>query len=73
MNADRRDEIAMTYWDSESAVQARMRNAGIDGWLLMDFRGTNPFMVRVLGRGGIGGIVTRRTFAWLPEIGRAHV
>ena len=66
MDADRRDEIAMTYWDSESAVQARMRNAGIDGWLLMDFRGTNPFMVRVLGRGGIGGIVTRRTFAWLP-------
>ena len=66
MNADRRDEGAMTYWDSEAEVQRRMRASGVDGWLLMDFRGTNPFMVRVLGRGGIGGIVTRRTFAWLP-------
>ena len=59
-------EVAMTYWDSKGAVQGRMRTSGIDGWLLMDFRGTNPFMARVLGRGGIGGIVTRRTFAWLP-------
>ena len=57
---------AMTYWDTQAAVQSRMRAAGIDGWLLMDFRGTNPFMARVLGRGGVGGIVTRRTFAWLP-------
>jgi Xaa-Pro dipeptidase len=57
---------SMTYWETQGAVQARMRENGIDGWLLMDFRGTNPFMARVLGRGGIGGIVTRRTFAWLP-------
>ncbi len=56
----------MTYWDHQDEVRATMKRAGIDGWLLMDFRGTNPMFSRVLGRGGIGGHVTRRTFAWLP-------
>ena len=39
----------MTYWDHQAAAQALMVASGIDGWLLMDFRGTNPFMARVLG------------------------
>ena len=56
----------MTFWDHQDEVRALMHRTGIDGWLLMDFRGSNPMFSRVLGRGGIGGHVTRRTFAWLP-------
>ena len=56
----------MTYWDHQDEVRTMMQGTGIDGWLLMDFRGSNPMFSRVLGRGGIGGHVTRRTFVWLP-------
>ncbi len=32
----------------------------------MDFRGSNPLLWQVLGRGPEGGHLTRRTFLWIP-------
>jgi Xaa-Pro dipeptidase len=48
------------------AVQRVIANAGIDGWLLYDFRGTNPIAQSVLG---IEGMVTRRYFCFIPREG----
>ena len=47
-------------------LQAALRTAGVDGWLLYDFRGLNPVAAGVLG---IRGMVTRRIFAWIPASG----
>lgn len=41
-----------------------MRSAGIDGWLLFDFRGSNPYPRKVVNPGG--GLLTRRWFVWVP-------
>lgn len=41
-----------------------MRDAGIDGWLLFDFRGSNPYPRKVVNPGG--GLLTRRWFVWVP-------
>jgi Xaa-Pro aminopeptidase len=49
-----------------------MRSAGLDGWLLYDFRGTNPFARRVLGLEA-EGLLTRRWFAWLPASGEPRL
>jgi Xaa-Pro aminopeptidase len=46
--------------------QAALREAGVDGWLFYDFRGTNPIAVELLG---IGGHVSRRFFVWVPVTG----
>src|SRR3954471_8926041 len=46
--------------------QGALANAGVDGWLLHDFRGLNPIaggLMRLEGR------TTRRAFAWLPARG----
>ncbi len=55
-------------------VQAALREAGLDGWLVYDFRGLNPVASSVLR---IKGMVTRRIFAWIPAEGTpvaiAHV
>ena len=56
----------MSYWTRRGAVHAQMQAEGIDGWLLMDFRGSNPLFAQALGRGASGGHLTRRTFAWIP-------
>lgn len=48
------------------ALQAALRSAGLDGWLLYDFRGLNPVAGGVLG---LHGMVTRRIFAWIPAEG----
>ena len=56
----------MSYWTRRGAVHAQMQAEGIDGWLLMDFRGNNPLFAQALGRGASGGHLTRRTFAWIP-------
>jgi Xaa-Pro aminopeptidase len=48
------------------ALQAALRTAGLDGWLLYDFRGLNPVAGGVLG---LHGMVTRRIFAWIPVDG----
>jgi Xaa-Pro aminopeptidase len=50
------------------AVQAAIREAGLDGWLLYDFRGINPLAGRVLGFPE-GGHRTRRWFYFIPAMG----
>ncbi|MEX2181256.1 MAG: M24 family metallopeptidase [Gemmatimonadaceae bacterium] len=47
-------------------LQSALRAAGLDGWLLYDFRGLNPVAGALLG---IRGLVTRRIFAWIPATG----
>lgn len=47
-------------------LQASLKAAGLDGWLLYDFRGLNPVAASMLG---IRGMVTRRIFAWIPAEG----
>jgi Xaa-Pro dipeptidase len=49
-----------------SAFQKALRDAGVDGWLLYDFRGVNPIASAILG---VGGHVTRRFFVWVPAAG----
>ncbi len=53
-------------------VQAYLREAKLDGWLLFDFRGMNPFVKRVLSLEG-KGLLTRRWFVWIPAQGDPSV
>jgi Xaa-Pro aminopeptidase len=46
-----------------------MREQGLRGWLLMDFRGSNPLLWQVLGGMPKGVHFTRRTFAWIAAPG----
>ena len=48
------------------ALQSALKQAGLDGWLLYDFRGLNPVAGSLLG---MHGMVTRRIFAWIPASG----
>lgn len=52
-------------------VRSEMAAAGIDGWLLFDFRGSNPYARRVVTPGS--GLLTRRWFVWVPTQGRLEV
>lgn len=52
--------------ESLPRFQAALTEAGIDGWLLYDFRGTNPIAQQLLG---VGGHITRRYFVWIPRDG----
>jgi Xaa-Pro aminopeptidase len=47
-------------------LQAALADAGLDGWLLFDFRGTNPIAAGMLG---LEGLVSRRVFAYIPREG----
>ena len=47
-------------------VQRTLTDAGLDGWLLFDFRGTNPIASTIIG---LKGMVSRRVFAWIPREG----
>lgn len=47
-------------------LQAALAEAGLDGWLLFDFHGTNPIAAGLLG---LEGMVTRRVFAYVPRDG----
>ncbi|HWZ60041.1 MAG TPA: Xaa-Pro peptidase family protein [Gemmatimonadaceae bacterium] len=47
-------------------VQGALAEAGLDGWLLYDFRRTNPIAAGILG---LEGMVTRRVFAYIPREG----
>lgn len=51
----------------QSALQAALRELGLDGWLLYDFRGNDPVANRLLQ---LGGMATRRLFVWLPAEGK---
>ena len=48
------------------AFQAALIEAGVDGWLLYDFRGLNRVAGAILG---VHGFVTRRIFGWIPAHG----
>ncbi|HEU4631261.1 MAG TPA: M24 family metallopeptidase [Gemmatimonadaceae bacterium] len=52
--------------DTLPRVQAALAEAGLDGWLLFDFRGINPIATGLLG---LQGMVTRRVFAYVPRAG----
>jgi len=47
-------------------VQRAIADAGLDGWLLYDFRGINPIANALLG---LSGMVTRRYFVYVPREG----
>ncbi len=52
------------------AVQAALRNEGIEAWLLYDFHGLNPIALDVTGVGRQGGhLSTRRWFYLVPAEG----
>ena len=51
---------------SLSRVQRALADAGLDGWLIYDFRGLNPVAKTMLG---IEGMATRRIFGFIPAIG----
>ena len=47
-------------------IQRVIADAGLDGWLLYDFRGTNPVVSSLLG---LEGLVSRRIFVLIPRTG----
>ena len=49
-----------------SKVQAYLREQGVDGWLLYNFRDLNPIAAAVAGLSWPG---TRRWFLWIPAAG----
>ena len=52
-----------------SAVQAELLAAGIDAWLVYDFRGSNPVARPILGPLLEGNIASRRVFLKIPARG----
>ena len=52
-----------------AAVQAALRDEGLDGWLLYDFKGINPIAARVSGLAGRGVMATRRWYYLVPAEG----
>lgn len=50
------------------AIQAALQQLGIDGWLLYDFRASNPLARRVVGIAD-GAMLTRRWFYFIPARG----
>ncbi len=54
-----------------SEVQSFLSASKMDGWLVFDFRGTNPFATKVLNHGG--SLLSRRWFVWIPVQGQPIV
>ncbi len=52
--------------ESLPAIQAALREAGLDGWLLYDFRALNPIAQQVIG---LPGPLSRRIFVLIPADG----
>ncbi|HEY8549560.1 MAG TPA: M24 family metallopeptidase [Vicinamibacterales bacterium] len=52
-----------------AAVQAALREEGLDGWLLYDFRNANPIAARLAGLAGSGVMATRRWYYLIPRDG----
>ncbi|MBB6099336.1 Xaa-Pro aminopeptidase [Deinobacterium chartae] len=53
-------------------MQRLLQGAGLDGWLIYDFRGLNPHATSLL-RIPRGAHLTRRYFVWVPAKGQAAV
>ena len=49
-----------------AAVQDRLRKAGLDGWLLYDFHGSNPIAARLAGLTSGTHMTTRRWYYLIP-------
>ena len=49
-----------------ATIQAYLRSNRIDGWLLYDFRGSNPIALHLAGLRTSG---SRRWFLWIPAQG----
>ena len=52
-----------------AAIQAALREEGLDGWLLYDFHGSNPIAARLVGTLGSRKMTTRRWFYLVPVSG----
>lgn len=52
-----------------AAVQAALREEGLDAWLLYDFHGSNPIARHLAGLGNGGKMTTRRWFYLVPAQG----
>lgn len=50
-----------------TTAQEELRRQGLAGWLIYDFRGSNPVAKRFVG---LGGLITRRIFLLVPAQGR---
>lgn len=62
------ETVATAQSERINAIQAALRDAGIDGWLFYDFRRSDPIAYRVL-RLETGGLATRRWFYYVPAEG----
>lgn len=51
------------------AVQASLRSAGLDGWLLYDFHGSNPIAQSLAGLTHAAKMTTRRWYYFIPAHG----
>jgi Xaa-Pro aminopeptidase len=51
------------------AVQAALKEEGLDGWLLYDFHGSNPIARRLTGLDLAGKMTTRRWYYVIPASG----
>jgi Xaa-Pro aminopeptidase len=49
------------------AVQSALREAGVDGWLFADFRGSDPLAYRIL-KLPTAGMVSRRWYYYIPAV-----
>ncbi|MDZ7631279.1 MAG: M24 family metallopeptidase [Gemmatimonadaceae bacterium] len=47
-------------------IQTALTAAGLDGWLLYEFKGCNPIAAGMLG---FEGLSSRRAIAWIPAVG----
>ncbi|BCS34518.1 peptidase M24 [Luteitalea sp. TBR-22] len=52
-----------------AAIQASLTAAGLDGWLLYDFHGSNPIAQSVAGMLGAPKMTTRRWYYFIPAQG----
>ena len=59
----------MQNWTLE-AIQSALQTHHLDGWLLYDFRSSNPVAVQASGLARTG---TRRWFLWIPRGGSAQL
>jgi Xaa-Pro aminopeptidase len=53
-----------------AAVQDQLRKAGLDGWLLYDFHGSNPIAARLAGLTDGTHMTTRRWYYLIPAAGQ---
>ena len=58
----------MSFTASLPAIQERLRHEGLDGWLLYNFRNSNPFATKILEMAS-GKLSSRRYFYFIPASG----